>query len=207
MPRRTKEEALATREGLLDAAERVFQSKGVSATSLADIAAEAGTTRGAIYWHFKDKADLFNAMMERVVLPLEDAFRDLHHAQAPLESLRGAVLSALERTANDERTRRVLEVAIHKVEYVESLGAVRARHLQVRGDFIAGMKRTLQAAARAQDVGLPMPAEQAARGLHALLDGLIHNWLLDPSAFDLARLGRRAVDSYLLGLGFTPARR
>ena len=207
MPRRTKEEALATREGLLDAAERVFQCKGVSATSLADIAAEAGATRGAIYWHFKDKADLFNAMMERVVLPLEDAFRQLPDPQAPLQSLRRAVFSALERTATDERTRRVLEVAIHKVEYVDSLGAVRARHLQVRGEFIAVMKRALHAAARAQGLAMAMSAEHAARGLHALVDGLIHNWLLDPQAFDLQRLGRRVVDSYLLGLGFAPPER
>ena len=207
MPRRTKEDALATRESLLDAAERVFQQKGVSATSLADIAMEAGTTRGAIYWHFKDKADLFNAMMERVVLPLEDHFRDLAKAPAPLASLRAAVAAALARTATDERTRRVLEVATHKVEYVDSLGAVRARHLQVRGDFIATIARTLQAQARAEGLGLPMPAEHAARGLHALMDGLIHNWLLEPAAFDLLRLGRRAVDSYLLGLGFKPPAR
>ena len=65
MVRRTKEDALATRSSLLDAAELLFQAQGVSRTSLADIAREAGTTRGAIYWHFKDKADLFNAMMER----------------------------------------------------------------------------------------------------------------------------------------------
>jgi TetR/AcrR family acrAB operon transcriptional repressor len=61
--RRTKEEALATRHRLLDAAELLFQAQGVSRTTLNDIARQAGATRGAIYWHFKDKADLFNAMM------------------------------------------------------------------------------------------------------------------------------------------------
>ena len=65
MPRRTKEDALATRNSLLDAAERVFLAQGVAGTSLNDIAQEAGTTRGAIYWHFRDKADLFTAMMDR----------------------------------------------------------------------------------------------------------------------------------------------
>jgi TetR/AcrR family acrAB operon transcriptional repressor len=69
--RRTKEEALATRNRLLDAAELLFQAQGVSQTTLQQIAQQAGATRGAIYWHFKDKADLFNAMMERVILPLE----------------------------------------------------------------------------------------------------------------------------------------
>ena len=73
MVRRTKEDALATRHRLIDAAELLFQSQGVSQTSLQQIAEHAGATRGAVYWHFKDKADLFNAMMERVTLPLEAA--------------------------------------------------------------------------------------------------------------------------------------
>ncbi|MBC5762981.1 TetR family transcriptional regulator [Ramlibacter sp. GTP1] len=51
MPRRTKKEALATRNRLLDAAERQFLANGVAGTSLNDIAMAAGTTRGAIYWH------------------------------------------------------------------------------------------------------------------------------------------------------------
>ena len=80
MVRRTKEEALETRNRLLDSAEEMFQSQGVSRTTLQDIALHAGATRGAVYWHFKDKADLFDAMMERVTLPLESYFC---HEQRP----------------------------------------------------------------------------------------------------------------------------
>src|ERR1700688_3142706 len=72
MVRRTKEEALETRNRILDTAEQVFVEKGVSNTSLAQLAEAAGVTRGAIYWHFKNKADLFDAMMSRVVLPMEE---------------------------------------------------------------------------------------------------------------------------------------
>ena len=77
MVRRTKAEAEQTRHKLLDAAEQLFLQRGVSRTSLNDIAQAAGTTRGAIYWHFKDKADLFNAMMQRVTLPMEEALQHL----------------------------------------------------------------------------------------------------------------------------------
>src|SRR5690606_36475619 len=80
MVRRSKEDALATRTSLLDAAERAFLEKGVAGTSLNDIAVEAGTTRGAIYWHFRDKADLFNAMMQRVVMPLQFAMASVEEA-------------------------------------------------------------------------------------------------------------------------------
>lgn len=205
MARSSKEDALATRHRLLDAAERVFQAKGMSGTSLADIAAEAGTTRGAIYWHFKDKADLFNAMIERVSLPLEHPLQQAAAGRPDaLPFLRDAILAALQRTVSDPQTRRVFEVATHKVEYVDSLCAVRQRHLAVRAQCVLGMKQALAQSARHQGLRLPMPAEAAARGLHALVDGLIQNWLLDTAAFDLVACGRRAVDAYLNGLGLQP---
>lgn len=203
MVRRTKEDAQATRDGLLDAAERLFQSQGVSRTSLNDIAVASGTTRGAIYWHFRDKADLFNAMMERATLPLEDAFTQGAPAGAdPLVQLRIGVLGCLRRTATDEQTRRVLEVATQKVEYVDELVAVRARHLAVRQQFLGQIQRALRASARRRGLRMAVAAPVAAHGLHALLDGLIQNWLLDASAFDLERTGRQAMDAYLAGLGF-----
>ena len=52
MVRRTKAEAEATRTAILDAAEHLFQARGVSRTSLQDMAHAAGVTRGAVYWHF-----------------------------------------------------------------------------------------------------------------------------------------------------------
>lgn len=75
MARRTKEEAQATRVQILDAAERVFHAQGVSRASLAEVAKEAGVSRGAIYWHFENKIDLFQAMLERLRLPLEELAR------------------------------------------------------------------------------------------------------------------------------------
>ncbi len=206
MVRRTKQDALATRSSLLDAAETLFQSHGVSRTSLNDIAVAAGTTRGAIYWHFKDKADLFNSMMERVTLPLECAFEQAAGEQGgdPFPALRQGLSGALRQTARDERTRRVLEVATLKVEYVDELVAVRARHIAVRQQFLDRMQRALRGSARWRGLRLPVPVPVAARGLHALVDGLIQNWLLDCSAFDLVRTGKKAIDSYLAGLGLGP---
>lgn len=207
MVRRTREEALATRHSLLDAAELVFHAQGVSRTSLSDIAQQAGTTRGAIYWHFKDKADLFNAMMDRVTLPLEASFRQASQPANtdPLAGIRKALRDALAQTANDARTRRVFEVAIHKVEYVDELQAVRQRHRAIRAECIAHMANGLRQAARQRGLRLPVPVATAALGLHALVDGLIQNWLLEPDTFNLVTAGMRALDAYLAGLGFTAA--
>jgi TetR/AcrR family acrAB operon transcriptional repressor len=183
--RRTKEEALATRHRLLDAAEVLFQSRGVSRTTLQQIAQEAGATRGAIYWHFKDKPDLFNAMMERVTLPLESATREANAAnEDPLAAIEQVMVQALDLMATDPQVRRVFEVATHKVEYTDEMAPV------------------LQHAASRAGIELPIPVKTAAYGLHAVISGLIQDWLLEPGAFDLVPAGRHLFNVYLAGLGF-----
>lgn len=49
--------------GLLNTAEQVILARGLSRTSLLDIAVAAGLSRSAIYWHFADRVALFNAFM------------------------------------------------------------------------------------------------------------------------------------------------
>ena len=63
--RKTKEEALRTRQLLIDAAIQQFALRGVANTTLTDIADAAGVTRGAIYWHFSSKSPLFNEMWQQ----------------------------------------------------------------------------------------------------------------------------------------------
>ncbi|MBV7433637.1 TetR/AcrR family transcriptional regulator [Cardiobacteriaceae bacterium TAE3-ERU3] len=63
--RRTKAEAEQTRQDLLEAALKLFDEQGYEKTTLADIAKAAGVTRGAFYWHFKNKSELFNELSER----------------------------------------------------------------------------------------------------------------------------------------------
>mgnify|MGYP003153135702 CR=1 FL=1 len=87
MPRRTKAEALETRNTILDAAIDVFFEKGVNSSSLNDIARKAKVTRGAIYWHFKNKLHIFSALHDQLHSYLADTiFNDLQNDQ-PLFTL------------------------------------------------------------------------------------------------------------------------
>ncbi len=126
MARKTKEEAQATRERLLDAAENLFRDRGVTRTSLAEVATAAGMTRGAVYWHFKDKADLFRAMCERATLPLDSAFEDGAAAACvdPLGTLRTLAIGALQSLASDPRAQNVFEIVFHKSELVDELAGL-----------------------------------------------------------------------------------
>lgn len=208
MARRTKEDALETRDQILDAAEHVFQRRGVSRTSLQEIALEAGLTRGAIYWHFQNKADVFDAMMQRVTLPMVANFNSQPEVEAadPLQHLRRNVATAFHQTVHDQQVRRVFEIASHKVEYVDELQALRERHIRERGECLGDLHRMLTLAVAAGQLPATVSVPGATVGLHALIDGLMHNWLLNPESFDLEVVGAQALDAYLSGLAAPCAR-
>jgi TetR/AcrR family acrAB operon transcriptional repressor len=207
--RRTRDEALETRNSILDTAEHVFSERGVSHTSLADIAAAAGVTRGAIYWHFRNKADLFDAMMNRVALPMEQMTARASDAslEDPLTYVRACALNVLERVVVDPQCRRVFEICCHKCEYVDEMLQVRDRHIEGREKCLSHIESGMRNAARKGLLARSVNPRQAAVGLHALVDGLIMNWILDPRYLPLKRQAGRMIDLYLDGLRRTPRAR
>jgi len=201
MARRTKQEAQATRSHILDTAELVFEQRGVSGTSLHEIAKAAGVTRGAIYWHFEDKADLFNAMMERATMPLEEGgVCGFEKNDLTLAQMRDGFVAVLRQVVADPQMKRVFGIATHKVEYIGEMDAVRERHLSIRSDCLADVERTLKQAMKRGELSRRMPARAAAVGMHALLDGLLQNWMLDPTGFNLVKVGTQVLDAYFGGL-------
>jgi len=134
-------------------------------------------------------------MMERITLPMEEALHRIGHDAAldPLEELLRAILDAMQKIASDERTRRVFEVATLKVEYVDELLAVQTRQLRIQADAVAHMQRSLRDASARQAVPLTISPAAASHGLHALVVGLIHTWLLAPQAFDLVGVAEMAM--------------
>ena len=208
MARRTKEEAKATRERLLDAAELLFREHGVTRTSLAEVATAAGMTRGAVYWHFKDKADLFRAMCDRATLPLEANFeRTGHDAETdPLGTLRALSIGALQSLATDTRAQNVFEIVFHKSELVDELAGLATAHRQERCACLAQIEEMVRRAARVGQLPEDLDAALATQGLHALMVGIMHEWVLDPSAYDLAAAAPGLIDMFMAGLKAHPPR-
>jgi len=209
--RRTKDEALETRDRILDVAERVFSERGVTRTSLADIAEAAGVTRGAIYWHFKDKADLFCSMIARVTMPMESpACQADHHTSAdPLGSIRDMMVGILRRTSEDPQARRVFHIVFHKCEHVDEMKPVWLRFNEMRTSCLLRIEKGLRAAVAKGHLPRTVDARQAAVGLRALLDGLVSNWVMDPDHRPDKEEADRLVDLFLGALrsGAPPARR
>jgi len=204
MARRTKEDAVATRNALLDAAEQVFLAQGVSQSSLAAIAEKAGATRGAVYWHFKDKLDLFNAMIDRVTLSLDqviDGDVDKQVSIQPLQRMCRVIQLLFHALVTDERICRVFTIMKHRVEFVGELAALQVRHASSLNDFTQQLTRDFCAVAEQGDVQLRHTPQLLAVGLRSLLDGLMHSWLMKIQDFDLERDGFAAVQMYLVGTG------
>lgn len=202
MARRTKEEAAATRDSILDAAEKLFVEQGVSRTTLQHIASEAGVTRGAIYWHFDDKGALFNAMMERATLPLEAELQLLDQAESedPLDDLRSYMLAVLRRTVEDPGARRVFEIATLKVEFVDEMSAVRQRRRHSMDNWMARAERRLRVAIDRGLVRRCAEPRTLALAMWTMIDGLIRSWMFEPDSFDLLQLGMCVIDPYMNGL-------
>lgn len=199
MAKKTKEEALETRNMLLDTAELVFNKKGVSATTLADIAAAAGMTRGAIYWHFKNKADLFEAMCDRVQMPLEamTAANGEEGVEDPLGELLNTLRYLFAKLTSDEHYHRVFDILFNKCEFVEQVGPIVDRDGRVRNQFRERFKRIFTNAVRLGQLPADTDLNLAVNGYLAFTTGIMRNWLLEPSAFELERDGIRMISGYV----------
>jgi TetR/AcrR family acrAB operon transcriptional repressor len=202
MARRTKEEAAATRDSILDAAEKLFVEQGVSRTTLQHIASAAGVTRGAIYWHFDDKGALFNAMMERATLPFECALGVLGKAEEAhvLDDLRRFIVEIFRVTETNPQARRVFEIASLKVEFVSEMDAARVRRRQSQGDWMAQVVERLTLAQKGGQIRQDVQPQVLATGLWALMDGLIRNWMFEPESFSLIDTGDKLVGTMLEGV-------
>jgi TetR/AcrR family acrAB operon transcriptional repressor len=208
MVRKVKGQAAMTRERLLDAAERVFVEHGVARTSLTEVAAAAGVTRGAVYWHFKDKADLLAAVCERAILPLHG----IDHAALalaqhnPFAALRSLAVSALDRLASDLRTQAVFEVVFHKTERTGELAEIAGRQDRARRDCQSNIEAILEQAVRSGQMPAHTDTKLATRLLYGSVSGLMHDWVVDKGAYDLAAQAASLVDTMLAGLADKPPR-
>jgi TetR/AcrR family acrAB operon transcriptional repressor len=208
MARRTKEEALETREQVLDAAEQVFRQRGVGHASLAEVADAAGVTRGAIYHHFASKAELFEAMMARAEMPLDAAFDVAQLPVAdPLAVVRETAVKALLHLTSCERVRCIFEVAFLRCEYTDELAPVERKHLAERAQCLAFCGGLLEQAARRGQLPEDTDTRLASHLLYAFIGGLMRDWVQAPDSFDLKTAAPQMVDLFLAGLRAAPPRK
>ncbi len=199
--RKTKEEAEKTRQDLLKAALSVFSQKGYTAATLEDVAKEAGVTRGAIYWHFGSKAELYTALLE------EYSARGSEIVQAAAEE-GGSMVEILHRifvrlltaVENDPALRAVMEINLFKTEYSPELSDTLSKQVENGRILLAGISQAMQQGIAAGELRSDMEAEDLARAFIAFQNGILHLWLIDPIAFDLGERAPKMAEILIQGL-------
>ncbi len=208
MVRKTKEDTEQTYAALLDAAEQVFFNKGVAQTTLAEIASAAGMTRGAIYWHFKDKAALLQALFEQAMLPMEAMLVELSACttSSPLGALRYICIHTLTTLAESPRQQRIFSILFLKCENIGEMASVLVDDLACRNECQLRVE-TILLQAIAQEL-LPPDTDVflCQQAVSNFMVGTMREWLLDPRRFSLATAAPTLVDMVLAGLRTCPPR-
>jgi AcrR family transcriptional regulator len=186
--RAARAEGREARDELLEAALRVFARRGYGQAGVDEIAAEAGYSKGALYWHFSGKEELLAALLEeRIDAPMRERFALLASAP-PEQDMSLEATRAFARQLDTEREALLLEreywtLAIRdptlRTRYAE-------RHAELRRDLATAME------ARARHLGTPdltMSAEDVARIVMSVIGGLAIDELIEPGSVPPELLG------------------
>ena len=181
--RAARAEGRHAREELLTAALHVFARRGYEQAGVDEIAAEAGYSKGALYWHFSGKEELLTALLdERIDAPAREMVALLQSGPADRD------MSVEAARAFARRLREQREAVLLDREYW-SLAirdpALRARYIARQTDLRRALAAALQA--RMRHLGtpdLPMGAEQVARVVMTVIGGLAVDELIEPGSVD-----------------------
>lgn len=180
MARKTKEEAERTRQQIIQAARQVFHDCGVSRTSLEKIAKAAGVTRGAVYWHFANKADLFFAMREQVSVPLITRLDDLLLAEDlpnPLDGIEQALNEFFHTLEERPEVRQIFEIMAARCEYVDEFASVQAEVNKPALDFLGKVEIAYRRAREQGSLRPGLEPRTVALDTWAFACGLFHHLL------------------------------
>lgn len=201
MARRTKELSDKTRQAILDAAFEIFARKGFTRTCLQDVALAAGVTRGAIYWHFRDKVDLFMALSEKIEAEAATRPEDIEREQVPsLEVAREKILRYLAHFETRDRYAVFYEMVNYRTEYTAKLQPILDRQISNRRRVLRAFEGILERLRSEGRVSLDINPARGALSLMAFLTGIIAMWVFDPHAFGGITLPA-ILDEYLGTLG------
>ena len=201
MARKKKAEAQQTRQQLIEAAIGQFATRGVTNTTLTDIADAAKVTRGAVYWHFTSKTEIFNAIWEQQ-LPLRDLIRDrlsLSEKDDPLLMLREQFITALQYIAHEPRQWALLQILYHKCEFTSDMVSeyeIRKR-IGFNNDFL---RATLERCISRNIISSQVNVDLTLIVFHGFFSGIIKNWLMNNDSFNLYQQAPALVDSILATL-------
>jgi AcrR family transcriptional regulator len=200
-----------TRDQILEAAADVFARRGFHGTSLDAVAEEAGFSRGAVYYNFADKEELFLELLDRRCAERAQDLRalfadtDEDDVEATSRQVRVAAANALEAMTGDPEWRALyLEFLAHAARDA----GFRRRLSKRTGEMRGALEEVVVERTRAVADSLDMEPEQLAVVIDALGDGLWAQHMLHGSRAVPPDLFSKAlaliVDGIAARAGVTP---
>lgn len=194
MVRKTKEDAELTRQRIIDAAREVFLVRGVSRSTLEHIATQADVTRGAVYWHFKNKTEIFHAIRDQVFLPLIDRMDDTlatGSAEDPLTQIENSLCDTIHELNENMEMRQTYEIMMIKCEYVDEFATVLQQILSNCSNITEKIQLAYERAKSLDLLAGTHTPRALALDTHLFFSGLLHMWVKD---FDGSRFRFQATD-------------
>lgn len=199
--RRTKEEAAVTRATVLKAALSVFSAKGYAAATLDDVASAARVTRGAIYWHFKSKVDLYNTLTgELSARGANLVLEAVAEGGTLLEILRRIFIRQCALIEEDKEARAVMELALFKTGLNPELQTSRKKQLEAGNALVAGIADAMQQGTALGVLRADLDPVDMARAFIAFENGAIQLWLTMSRSFSLKASAETFADILIAGL-------
>ncbi|EOQ54907.1 MULTISPECIES: multidrug efflux transporter transcriptional repressor AcrS [Escherichia] len=198
MAKRTKAEALKTRQELIETAIAQFALHGVSKTTLNDIADAANVTRGAIYWHFENKTQLFNEMWLQQP-PLRELIQERLAAGSdhnPYQQLREKLIVGLQYIAEIPRQQALLQILYHKCEFNDEMLA-EAVIREKMGFNPQTLHEVLQSCQQQGCVANNLDLDVVMIIIDGAFSGIVQNWLMNMAGYDLYKQAPALVDNVL----------
>jgi AcrR family transcriptional regulator len=202
MARKTKEEAEETRHSILEAATTVFLNKGVSSASLEQIAEEAGLTRGAIYWHFKNKMDLFAALHDQLYAPCTDSIlKDLEMDSAePLKQLEELCVKLFIDLEAIPQRKRILTIFFLKCDYSGDMEVVLARQNQRKKESMELFAKYFERAKEKGHLNKDADPYALTVSLICYITGIVYEYLRNPEMINLEKDIHTLISLFFVGI-------
>ena len=197
MERAGRKKTLETRDRILDAAEDVFNESGYYNTTLNEIAEAAGVTRGAIYWHFKNKEDLFQAMCLRIRVPMDALIEGIVEkgVNDPVAQLSRTHETIMLEVINNPHYRKVLNILFHKCEFTRETDQIVIQQKEWHTYSRNIIRTILVNAQKKAQLPADLDIELACNLLGFMFRGLLADWLFMPDSFDLIENARKVNDA------------
>jgi TetR/AcrR family acrAB operon transcriptional repressor len=195
--RKTKEEAAKTKNKILKSALKVFLKNGYSKTSLADIAENAGYTRGAVYWHFKDKSEILEKINSKFFSRFSYKQSEiLETSLNPMNKINEMININFPLLYNNKEFRDFIELTWFKTEIDQHEGLLQGK-MAITKTFNDTITILFQEASNEGALKKGVDPEIAALSVTSLINGIYRGYFVIPDKLQSEKTSKTIIENYL----------